>query len=196
MNFPFNIEGLNKPTNDTMQNYEFCGNIKAYLRQRLESCEKSNQELMVATGYANARKFATHQKQWHYLKRDIPIKYLDAIKVDMKVLEFTIELDCENTKKALEIPRFPEYYICRLIAAVYITEDLPLGITEDEAIEWIHKKDSFHRCCILYPGLLVIAIEPDGRVNRLYFTPKMQIFNKHWVKFSGDGSEIGTTRLG
>ncbi|MFA5032872.1 MAG: hypothetical protein WC614_07625 [bacterium] len=194
--FPFNVQGLSNPPINTIKDYQYGRNIRAYLKQKLETCGKDDTELMLATGYANLRKFEFHRAQWHYLKRQIPISYLEAIGVDMEILKYVVELDNENYQKAIKLPRFPACYIRRLMAAFYQTVELPDCTSEKDAIELIQKTEGSHRCCINYPGLLGLYIEPDGKVDEIHYVPSMEIINKHFVKFRSDGSSVGTMRLG
>lgn len=196
--FPFNMTGLSNPPINKIENYEYGRCIKAYLRQKLNSCGKSNKELMEASGYTNPGKFQFHQAGWHGLCRNIPMKYLEAIDVDLEVLQYVVELDNENFQKAIKLPRFPTSYIRRLMPAMYQNEDFKPGTLERDAIELLKEfaQNDKHSYCINYPGLLTITIWPPDKVIISHRIPTLNIVNKHWISFGSDGSAIGTTRLG
>lgn len=188
---------FNPPINE-IADYVFARNIKAYLRQKRMG--RGLRELMACTPYKNITKFDKHLDEWLALVRPIPKTLLTGLGVDWDVLSFCYELDCENFQKAIEIPRYPEHFVVRLIPGIYSTKDLPKGVSEEEAIEIVKEYSSGRfRCLISYPQLLTIYIEPNGRVRRSYYKPE---FVKgrgpvgEVVYFGSDGRFIGTTRIG
>ena len=184
---------VNQPINE-IADYEFGKNIKAYLRQKLSL--KDPKLIMRPSGSGNICKFRKHTEEWLSFTRPIPEKFLETIGVDWKILEYVAELDRENFRRAINLPRYPRYVIVRLMPAIYQTKPLPAGIAETDAIElvksWIKEKP--FQCMINYPELLTISIDASG-VRFISYEPIITIKN-HMVSFGITGRRIGTTRIG
>ena len=113
------------------------------------------------------------------------------------MLTFTLELDREEYKQVLTIPRYTKYAIVRLMAAVYNNITIPAGLHEKEAREFLFDfmKGKRFRCCINYPELLSIFLEPDRSINTVYYPPSIR-FTKKWAIPEKDGFGIGMSYIG
>lgn len=182
-----------------MEGYEYCycECAKEYLRQRLGTCATDDKYLAELTGYKDLDKFKRHQDAWHGLERPIPRKYLDAIGANLDILRSALERDQVNFELMDALPRTPAHYTVRLLAAVYQMRFFDDAIPEAEAIRRIkaYSAETGFRCCINYPQLLTIYIEPDGSVSKTYYRPAMKVTD-NWVAFERDGSRVGTMRIG
>lgn len=190
----FSIRSVNK-----VEDYERFRHCKAYLKIR--SGEYTNEKgLMVECGYSvknSLNKFRHHRNEWNDLARRIPLKYLSAIGVEMETLNFTLELDCEEFDRALEIPFYPRIVGFRVMAAVFSQFELPENTPEREAIEVskrFAREKGFHSF-IPVRDLRTIYIEPDGSVFTDYYRPCLEITTTH-VEASSDGSTVGKSYLG
>lgn len=192
---------------NTIEEYERFFHTKRYIQSinpvkksvfKMRPSEKSIIKDMVSTlGYSNMNKFITLKNEWDQLKRTVPLSYFDYIGINREVLEFTLELDREEYEQALQIPRYPHSAIVRLMAAVYKNIKIPTGFHEKEAIEYLFDfmKGKRFRCCINYPELLSIFLEPNGSVNTVYYPPIIR-FTKKWAIPEQDGFGIGMSYIG
>ena len=112
----FSIRNINK-----IDDYERFYHSKAYLKKK--------------SGYTKFNKFVEHRKEWHEMKRKIPIKYLEAIGVKLNVLKFTIELDQKEFKEVLKIDFKPRYAAIKFNPMAYETYEFPPDTYEKKAIE-------------------------------------------------------------
>lgn len=154
-------------------------------------------ELAVKSGYNKFNKFVEHRKEFHKMKRKIPLGYLEAIDAELEVIKFTIELDKKEYEEALEIPLFPKYFTVKMMSAFYRSIKLPGYFSEEEAIEFIREYANKENkiCWINYPKIKTITAFPNGNVSKIYYTPDITINNEYIIPKLG-GEEIGKVYLG
>jgi hypothetical protein len=192
---------------NSLDDYERFYHTKRYLGN-LNPVKESNfklsptdtntiKNMMNALGYSNINKFRTIKNEWDSLRRPIPLKYFDYIGADRNVLEFTLELDNEEYEQAIELPRYPRYAIVRRMAAIYKNIKIPSGLREEDARSYLFDLMAKNRlrCCINYPELLSIFLEPNGTVNYVYYPPEIRFGKKYAVPVK-DGTGIGMTYIG
>ncbi|MDH5657149.1 MAG: hypothetical protein OEZ34_14655 [Spirochaetia bacterium] len=145
------------------------------------STETDFQNLMELCGYNKKQKFQIHRKQWNLLERKVPRKYLEGIGIQMRTLDFTLELDKNEYKRMLEIPYNPTFVTVKIMPGIYQSLTLPDEITEEEAIEimQIYAKDHNIRCFINLPEIKTVEIDQDGKVDIRYFEPKI-LEDQNW----------------
>ena len=172
-----------------LEDYERYSNTKAYLLQKSGSLtffkdQKSEiHELAEKSGYADFNKFTEHRREWHNINRRIPLGYLSAIGVDFEVLDFVVNVDYQEFRRALKVPRYPQYFTIRLMPSIYQSVEIPEEIPENKAIEALQKlaAEKDRLCFINYQELLSILIKPDGQVTRNYFVPAAEISGDYWI---------------
>ena len=146
-------------------------------------------------GYKNPQKFLQHKKEWDAFEREIPREYLRYIGIERRVLEFTAELDYDDYKRALELPRYPQKATVRYMPAVYGGFSLPEGIDEEKAIillkEFAREKNL--RCCIHYCDLLTVFVEPRGQVWRKLYPPGLKFTRAFLIPYNRE-KEFAKTR--
>ena len=148
-------------------------------------------------GYSKLSKFKEHRKEWDAVHRKMPLSYLDYVGVEREVLHFALEVDFEEYGRAREIPLYPKFAVIRLMAGVYREKGLPENTPESEAIEMLRgfSRERNLRCCINYPELKTVYIEPTGDVRVVYYPPSIR-FSKKWAIPASDGIGIGAAYAG
>ncbi len=188
---------------NTLKDYEKFFHTKSYIQSKSPQYQdpslKQNPvvlDLMEKSGYKKHQKFRRHRKEWDNARGEVPVGYLNAIGVDMKILNYCIEADQWEYDRALQIPLFPRFVVVRFMAGVYGNIEIPEGTPEFAAIEMVrdYSKEHGFRCCINYPELKTIWIEPKGDVNYSYYRPSVR-FTKKKVIFGSDGCGIGITTI-
>ncbi len=185
-----------------IEDYEQYYHAKGYIRrksERYKDSRKPNAELlplMSRAGYAKYAKFRAHRASWDQCRKDVPLAYLHAIGVDLKVLGFSVSLDREEYDRVSRVPCSPRYFTARLMPTVYRSIGLPDGIGEDEATEMVKRyaAEKGIQCCISITQIKTIWIRPDGRVTYTYFWPAVR-YTRTMAVFGSDGSGIGISRL-
>ena len=148
------------------------------------------------SGYAKLDKFHLHRQEWDALRRKIPLRYLEAIGANINDIKFAVEADKIEFNNATSIPLFPRYAVQRAMAAVYITIEIPPGTPEAEAVNRLQalcNKKRF-RCCINYPELKTIWIEPNEDPQTNWYYPELRL-TKDSAIFSRGGYGIGSSYL-
>jgi hypothetical protein len=88
-------------------------------------------------GFGTMDKFLKKVAAWNTLKHPVPINYIDAICIDLKVLEFCLEIDKELYLHKLNNPRYPKYATAR--SGIYVvTYELP-NVREAEVISFVRE---------------------------------------------------------
>jgi hypothetical protein len=186
-----------------IEDYERFYHLKTYIKCKSDRYKDTGRkknpvivELVKKSGYSKYQKFREHRKDWNNIKRDIPILYLKSIGVDLEVIEDLVKVDLEEFEKVLEIPLFPTCGVIRYMACVYGTKEFESGTTEEEAIEILKEFTSIKRirCCINYPYLKTIFVEPNGDVFYHYYRPSVK-FTKNKLVLKKDGNGIGTSYI-
>ncbi len=187
----FSANGIN-----TIGEYERFRHTKAYVKQKSAAC-LDRHDVMRKAGYVHFEKFTQHRKEFDNLNRNIPLKYLDAVAADRDTIGFCSELDMQEflyTKDTIDL--YPEYATVRIYFCIHQSIAFPPGTPEKDAVEIV--RDYTHenriRACINYVGLKTIAVEPDGRVNEIWYPPTVR-FTKFWMMVHGDGRNIGKAYL-
>ena len=189
----FSARNMNK-----IDDYERFYNTKAYLKKKSGELTFFKDEtdkimkLAKKSGYTKFNKFVEHRKEWHKMKRKIPLKYLMAIGVKLNVLDFTIELDKKEYEAVLKLPRFPEFATIRMHPAYYKNKKLPENISEKEAIEIMREyalKEE-KRCFINYPNIKMIGFRPDGSYYEIFYEPDIEIDEEYIYPTQG-GEKVG-----
>ena len=187
---------------NTVEDYECFYHTKSYIQQKSDLIKddyKNNEaieNLMLQMGYKNWIKFREHRIEWDNLIRNIPLKYLKELDVDVDIIKLTIELDQQEYQDALQIPLYPKCAVIRYMAAVYGTFKFPRDTPENEAVVMIQdfqKKKRF-RCCINFPTIKTIWLEPDGKISTSYYEPKIR-YTKCWLMISENGKGIGKSYI-
>ena len=166
-----------------IEDYTRFRNTKAYIRQ-LSSRFESTEELMKKSGYAKFEKFKKHREEFDNLDRWVPLKYLDAIGANRATLKFCGELDHEEFEDATEIEElYPEYAVVRIIPSVYSGFELPEGITETEAIEFLiqYSAETGKMYFLNYHDFKTVIIDSDGTVNTVYHPPSFRITKSYLI---------------
>lgn len=188
---------------NSLDDYERFRNTKSFIRQKSSQIKESLRqtpellELKRKCGYANFPKFREHRQEWDRLERKVPLVYIGAIEADLESIIHAVSIDQQEYDMALRVPLFPRFAVARLMACVYQDVKLPVGATEDEAVEILKKISSEERCryFINYPDLKTIWFESDGSVFYTYYRPSIRVTRK-WAFFSSDGRRLGQVRLG
>ena len=193
----FSARNMNK-----IDDYERFYNTKAYLKKKsgnLTFFKDETDEIMELankSGYTKFNKFVEHRKEWHKMKRKIPLKYLEAIGVKVDVLELTIELDQKEYEDILKIPRFPKFAVIRMHPTYYKNYNLPEGISEKKAIELMEEYAlrEEKRCFINYPNIKMIGFRPDGSHYEIFYKPDIEI-DEEYVYPTQGGEKVGKITL-
>jgi hypothetical protein len=189
----FSVREINK-----VEDYKRFLHCKTYVSSK--SAERTDEKtLMAECGYSvknSLNKFRIHRNEWNNLERRIPLKYLSAIEVEIETLKFTLELDCEEFDRALEIPYYPRVVGFRVMAAVFSQFELEENTPEREAIEVTKRfaREKGFRSFIPVRDLKTIWVEPDGTVFTSYYRPCLEI-TKTYVEASSDGSWVGKSYM-
>lgn len=165
---------------------------KAYLAQKSRQVpysialhEDRVLRVMASCGYLFRRpeKFSAHRRQWDRLDRPIPRAYLDAIGVDVKVMQFTAQLDAEEYEEVLQHPLYPRYATIRVVPGIFSLLDLPQGIDESEAVRLMidFARRRGRRCCIGFRDIKSIWIEPDGETSYTFYRPYLRVTKSHVI---------------
>ena len=185
-----------------VSDYERFRNTKAFIRQQSLNIPDNQRitpalkSLLKRLGYSRFDKFRKNRMEWDNLQRWVPLAYLAAIGADIEIIDYLVRLDQQEYDKALMIPLFPEYAVVRLMAAVYSQQCLPPATPEFEAIEILKKYSGEHglRCCIKFPDIKTIWIEPDGNVHYSFYRPSFRV-TKSWAIFSQDGKDVAVSSI-
>ncbi|MDH5719832.1 MAG: hypothetical protein OEZ13_04330 [Spirochaetia bacterium] len=184
------------------EDYERLFHAKRYIGQKSSLYKDTGKptepilELMKAVNYSKYNKFKEHRRQWDSCEKSIPLAYLRAIDADIEILKFTVSVDQEEYENAAQIITYPKHFMVRLMAAFYQSLKIPDGMSENDAVGYVKEfsREKRLRCCIATPPLKSIFIEPDGKVNYIYYRPEIKI-SKNEVSFSYDGRDIGTVAI-
>ena len=169
---------------------------RGYLEYCANRCPLSVDELMEHCGYKKREKFDYRRGDWNQGVGQIPLKYLSALDVDMDLLQTAVELDRREIDEAIERTGPPTSFVVRLMAAVCKTEELPIDVTEAEAIEYVklYSMESGLKCMISFLGLKAVLFRPDGDVYTGHYYPEVSV-KEGMVSFGTDGREVGTARV-
>ncbi|MDQ7823302.1 MAG: hypothetical protein RDV48_10945 [Candidatus Eremiobacteraeota bacterium] len=168
-----------------IEGYRRYENVYNYLEHQLLEQHKVGVSLHTACGYKSPRRFHHKMRDWLTLRDPIPMKFLKALKVDMDILETTLNLDRKEFQRIVEKRPVPAVFvICRSPIAPQ-TCKIPPSETEEEAIEYVRKVAVTHKipCLIECPEIKTIWCDPEGKVRSTLFPPSMKVTARH-VRFS------------
>lgn len=187
-----------------IEDYERFSNTKAYLKKKsgrlifFKDQTDEIREMAENCGYKKFNKFVEHRKEWHELKRKIPLSYLEEIGARLDVIEFTVELDQEEFEQALNLTFSPDYFTVRMMPSVYINRKLPPGLTEKKAVEYVeeYSKKEKRICWIKISNIKTTWIYPEENKDKLvtYYKPGFTVENNFFIP-ALSGRKIGKTRL-
>lgn len=183
--------------------YEKFYYVKSYLNQKdkMSSLRRHiptevTYDLAEKVGYKKINKFIIHKEEWHQLIRKVPLSYLDAIDVDREVLQFALELDVEAFEEELEKPFDPKIATVRYMATIYGSLELPDGVNEKEAVEYLkeycakEKRMGF----IAFGDVKKTWVREDGSSFDSFERPELK-FTKHFMIPSGLGLRSGASYI-
>ncbi len=182
--------------NNAAGNYTYCRHVREYLMDRLAAYSKGLKELALASGYSKTEKFKVHCKEWNAFQRPIPLKYLEAIGVQMEEIEKQLEYDLRDFQAACQVPHFVSEYTVRVFCAIYKTEHFDVPVAEDEAVERvkaISEKSGF-KCWFSIPELASIHVDPKEGVRKFFYKPSFRK-TRNAIIFSGENRRIGKTYI-
>ena len=182
------------PDANTISSYVPFRRTSFYLKKQ-SSTFRDIRKLLALCGYSSGSsygKFLRHQREWHDLKRNIPLKYLTVIGAVLEEIQATVEVDAEEYESILRLPFFPKNGIIRLMATVYSEYCFEPGTTEEEAVEILKEfsKENNLRACINFSGIKTTWTEPSGEINYSYYYPMVKITKTHLIPSCG-GQGIG-----
>jgi len=82
-----------------IEDYTRFRNTRTYIN-RLSSTVETTEVLMKKSGYSKLNKFKKHREEFDNLDRWVPLKYLNAIKINLATLKFCGELDYDEFENA------------------------------------------------------------------------------------------------
>jgi len=185
-----------------VEGYERFRHAREYIREKSDSWKdlgsnaEQMRELMLACGYNDLEKFRKHRLEWDNLERQVPIAYLDAVGVDLETLKLKVKLDHDEYQSVLGVPLYPRYGTIRYMGGVYGSFPFPDDAPEVDAVLMLQEYSRVNKrqCCINYPDVKSIWINPDGNVFTTYYEPAIRI-TKKFVIALGSGIGIGRTSL-
>lgn len=163
---------------ERLSDYQRFFHTKTYIKSK-SLFYADEKKLMDVCHYRDRSKFYFDQKQWDDLEKPVPTRYLREIGVDFKTLQFTVELDCEEYKKALDLPFFPKQGFVRYRSSSYAVFNFLEGTSEEQAIELLKELSTKEQVLSLINvrGLKTIFVQPDGLAFTKYYTPTVEIFH-------------------
>lgn len=165
-------------------------NCLAYIKQNSHAIPYSGRgqaqrlEIMEKVGMKNYAKFHRRRVEWDNLEGKIPLKYLEAIGVDMDVLSFCLELDNSEYLSVLSIERKVPFATARLGAFFYRNIRTPEGFTsEDDAIAYFNSfmldpNVLYTHLWIYFPGIIRHTfLKGKGHTETSYYYPAFTVSN-------------------
>lgn len=133
--------------------------------------------LLEAVGYAHVDRFRNDRRAWDELSAPVPLRYLDAIGVDLHVLEFALEEDVTLFDQALEAAAPRDSFLIRVGEETFMPYLIPDQIYESERIEFLKAfaEESGYECRLGFGGVMTMAAYPGGRSVTVLHTPSMEL---------------------
>jgi hypothetical protein len=149
----------------------------SYLENRFQECGADNEYLKRSAGYANLERFLSHRREWHRCEGSIPRGYLDALGVDLHVLEFTVELDQELYDRVIELPVPVSTYGVRVPNQPAQTKILAGTMDIERAVEFLlNISDRYDmKYFINVPGLKYIEISRQDGIREIRYRPEINV---------------------
>jgi hypothetical protein len=188
---------LHREPLNTIQDFLWGRHARLYLAQCRRACRLTRKELLSVCGLASLNKLDRFREGWHDLVRPIPRSYLQALEVDLGLLEDVVELDRREFARVLALPRFPRSLVVNLLPGAYHNRPFPLGTPEDDAVEILRRtaKEMQRIAWIHYPDLLTITAWRYGRMSQREYWPELRVTPRQ-VGFGDRGLGIGTISVG
>jgi len=154
---------------EQIADYQRFFHTKSYIKNK-SIAYKEEKRLMHVLGYRNIRKLRIHRNEWDGFERPVPLKYLSEIGVDLRTLQFTIELDQEEYDKALTFPLFPIKVAIQASPSSLSLYRFPFATSESDAVSLLRKmaRRMNLRFLINYKNLKSIYFLPDGTTVTRY----------------------------
>lgn len=191
---PFNIA---PPAGNQVPGYERLRHVRAYIQQCSKGCGLTAHEIASRCGYG-AEKLRRRRPIWDRAECSVPLAYLEAVEVDMKVLETALEADQKESDAALRNRPVPGSFLVKLLPVVYRTVALPDDVSSEyEAIEYIRPQavaQTHFKYYLHWPGLATLFFHTDGTVALGDFRPALRI-ERGSVSFGYDGTGFGYVPL-
>lgn len=200
---------LKRPSFNVEEEYQGFRYTEDYLRQKYNACfagletraqrKARCKELCLETGYTDFSKFEYHLEDFLDLSRTVPSTFMQAIGVDDRELDFSVETDYEHYCEALK----QDYDFKATVHVVYqygakhLDNELTMPVKEKDAVEFglnFIKKINV-RCSVTVANLKKINIYPDGRIETIYYYPKYKK-TKNTFYFYYDNENQETPRIG
>jgi hypothetical protein len=165
---------------------------KAYIKSCADKY-RNKHELLLLVGYGknSYSKFCNREADWLSFQRSIPLKYLSAIGAELSQIEIEAAADRNDYENVLKLPLpNPQNAVVRAMATVYFAHKFEPGTSEAEAIEIMktYSTEKGMRCCINYPGIKSIWIEPGQKVGISFYFPTITITKTELVpSYMGQG---------
>jgi hypothetical protein len=153
--------------------------------------------LMEAVGYARVDRFRNDRRVWDELAVPVPLRYLDAIGVDLHVLEFALEEDVALFDQALEAAAPRDSFLIRVGEETFMPYLIPDQIFESERIEFLKAfaEESGYECRLGFGGVKTMVAYPGGRSVTVLHTPSMeQRGDRVYFRVYSDTGELPLTQ--
>ena len=166
-----------------------------YIAWSAGRCGLSTEDLAAACGYRKLAKFDRRRRKWNEGKGRIPLRYLEAIDVDLALLGDCVALDRREHEAALREARYPGFFVARVAAALYIKVPFPEGTHESDGVRLMveYATANEQSCRIVYPELLAISVSRTGHVDSWSLAPELEV-EGGTVSFGEPANEAGTMR--
>ena len=167
----------------------------AYIKQKSDNYNGPQNALMEKCGYANLTKFIKHRKLWDALVKPVPLSYLREIRVDLKTVRFTLDLDREAFEKAVARPLYAENFLIKL-PGFFGTVNFESALPEEEAIQRTiaYVNDKKLTCLVPFGEIKTIYVYPSGKTASDLHRPEIKV-NKTKMEFCGTARNEGKIYL-
>lgn len=162
-------------------NYIPYRNTISYINQKSDSCGDIGNDffrkIIPFMQFGELYKFDEVRKLWNGLTIPIPLLYLEEIRADIHVLEFTVDEDVSEFYRALENPVYPDNFI--ILAEKPFNYDLPPQIYDSEKESFLSafSVESGYECRMHYDQIKTIFAFPDGRTLVSLHVPHAKIIS-------------------
>ena len=170
--------------------------IIAYLEKRSQSVNNLSQVVFSLFPEENKNSQQVLYELIH-LMREIPYLFLSAIDADIEHIMALCGEDLKEFERNKErTDLYPQSVTLRYMPAVYQVRTFPFRMDEDKAVQYAieHYCRNRFRCAINYPEFKTIYIEPDGKVDTVFYPPEIQDDTFSIIP-SPDGREEGRMHI-
>ena len=131
------------------------------------------QAMASVLGHGSLQKFREHQFQWLDARIPIPRLWLDALDVNLDMLNLYVYFDSQRTRHALFSRYTVEQYVVPLPPFMNLCKTLPEPVVEDQALPGMQQDVNEHRYTRAYCKI--------GHIRVYEFRPE-----KPWAVFHAD----------